>query len=278
MVTLSLLRSRYFLLVVILSALSSAFFITPASAQESCGSIITDADSTPIEDCSNPFGQNTDTIPLTLVIDGQTIVPDATLEITNELTESVKFLDMRFFDEFEFYKHEGSNYIQQDVTPTYQDDDPSEAQWQEALIAYFPPGTDISPFLQASLTGDSDHLTEEQVDLYYDFEDTFLAQYYQPQYPNIPLGMYTVVVLAGEPCLTYYAPRSIFGYLKDFFIKTAHAQCSNEIFISTLTFTLTQATPEPTGASSVLFLPGIQASRFYIAQDGDGVDAGERVW
>jgi pimeloyl-ACP methyl ester carboxylesterase len=55
--------------------------------------------------------------------------------------------------------------------------------------------------------------------------------------------------------------------VRDWLIPTAHAQGFGPPLERTaITFTVSLAEPDPTGASSVLFLPGIQASRLYTTE------------
>jgi pimeloyl-ACP methyl ester carboxylesterase len=73
-------------------------------------------------------------------------------------------------------------------------------------------------------------------------------------------GTYTLVIEEYELILSQ---RSLMERLKHAIVPTAHAQSFLGPYTYVITFTLTELLPEPTGASSVLFLPGIQASRLY---------------
>jgi len=75
-------------------------------------------------------------------------------------------------------------------------------------------------------------------------------------------GTYTLVHTIEDLPQPVYSPSQ---WLKDLLIPTAHAQGFGfePLERTAVTFTIESIEPEPTGASSVLFLPGIQASRLY---------------
>ncbi len=87
----------------------------------------------------------------------------------------------------------------------------------------------------------------------------------------IGVGTYTMLIVDYELILS---KRSLMERLREAILPTTYAQSPGR-YTYAVTFTLTEPLPEPTGASSVLFLPGIQASRLY----KDGVLGTEdQVW
>ncbi len=87
----------------------------------------------------------------------------------------------------------------------------------------------------------------------------------------IGVGTYTMVIKEYELILSQ---KSLLQNLKEIILPVAHAQSPGG-YTYAITFTISEPIPEPVGASSVLFLPGIQASRLY----KDGVIGTEdQVW
>ncbi len=80
---------------------------------------------------------------------------------------------------------------------------------------------------------------------------------------NVEPGKYVLMTeVEGVPVVGYNS--NWLHKIKSFIIPTAHAQFADFAIERVATpFTVVLEEPEPTGASSVLFLPGIQASRLY---------------
>lgn len=90
-------------------------------------------------------------------------------------------------------------------------------------------------------------------------------------------GTYTVVTEVITIGGTGAATPSLFDRVQRWLLPVAHAQIipiTVERFATTFTITYEPPEPEPTGASSVLFLPGIQASRLY----KDGLLGEDQLW
>ncbi|MAZ30106.1 hypothetical protein CL655_02360 [bacterium] len=103
-------------------------------------------------------------------------------------------------------------------------------------------------------------------DLYRHVEDGYIVPEFFGSYTFSATGTYTLVVYEfGEPILGWQQ------WLRDQLIPTAYAA---EGDITAITFTVVESAPEPTGASNVLFLPGIKASRLY----EDGLVGSDRLW
>ena len=102
-------------------------------------------------------------------------------------------------------------------------------------------------------------------------------------------GTYTFLAEALFPSdiQPVFLPTNFLDRLKRVFVPVAYAQSDffspdSEIFART--FTVALADSEPTGASSVLFLPGIQASRLYAGEDivlpgfANNIEKGDKLW
>jgi hypothetical protein len=81
---------------------------------------------------------------------------------------------------------------------------------------------------------------------------------------GLPEGDYVAVYISETIFLIDNHPRTWTDKLKEFFLpKLAHAFYEDYQEVTTVSFTIEYRAAEPAGASSVLFLPGIQASRLY---------------
>jgi pimeloyl-ACP methyl ester carboxylesterase len=76
---------------------------------------------------------------------------------------------------------------------------------------------------------------------------------------RLPAGAYTAVVTHAEITVSDSGRPGWLSWL----VPVAHAYYPSAVEVQVIDFTITEAPPEPQGASSVLFLPGIQASRLY---------------
>jgi len=90
-------------------------------------------------------------------------------------------------------------------------------------------------------------------------------------------GEYVAILIYEEPITVSEAEPLWKRLINTLFLPTvAYAFFPDETEVVAVPFTIEYATPEPTGASSVLFLPGIQASRLYKSSFfGLGED---RIW
>jgi pimeloyl-ACP methyl ester carboxylesterase len=252
-------------------------------AQTPCGNILipadfyyegSEAESTPIENCDNPFEK---THPLTtLLLNNAPIQEGSTYPVEESGINNYGFTGENFFN-----TKEGADYI---VTNTDFAEPTHEAI--AASITEFFGGTsarEIS-YREAYFSGDTySFFQSEEGDLYIDavtgtyvyevyeeMEDYLKTHVQSPRNPLLP-GTYTVVRIdTDEGPSESFNTDNPFKQLFANLISTAHAYYN----VETVTFTL--AVPqEPVGASSVLFLPGIQASRLYT----DGVLGTEnQIW
>ncbi|MFM2339599.1 MAG: hypothetical protein RLZZ360_235 [Candidatus Parcubacteria bacterium] len=96
-------------------------------------------------------------------------------------------------------------------------------------------------------------------------------------YVDLPAGDYVATLaFTEEPIpLGYKNPQHIIKQLASLIIPTAAAFYPDTQEVQAISFTVVDVVPQPQGASSVLFLPGIQASRLYL---GDGNQVFNRVW
>lgn len=235
---------------------------------ESCG-IITgpseiavpdeDIGSVPITNCSNPFNVTEGIAsPFTLSIEGVDVVAgtpavipvggtrDYRIRLTGEMTANIAV--------HAFYRHDGNDYEFVDTEPTR----PSRVEYERFAREFLSDEEDRDFFVDAAVSSDDPVFeTEEQEDLYYEFLD-YVNGEYDSVLPLLEAGTYTLLSRQDYVFLNYRTPLK---RLFDFIIPTAYAEYSVPSIIHTLTFTLQEQAPE--GASSVLFLPGIQASRLY---------------
>lgn len=117
--------------------------------------------------------------------------------------------------------------------------------------------------------GTTEYTREGSYEFYRHEDDDYVYFNTYPDGPKPPVlpGTYTVVHKTFELCLVKDSKKeSILTKIYNFIIPAAHAQfCFGENKTSAITFILIteEIEEEPTGASSVLFLPGIKASRLY---------------
>ena len=132
-----------------------------------------------------------------------------------------------------------------------------------------------------SLEGISPEAFESEVAIYRHNGDDYQVEYLfsGPQYTFTATGTYSVVVTeVGMPVFGAYPWSQLFAHL----IPTAHAFAG---FRTQITIEVIEAVDlEPAGASSVLFLPGIQASRLYAGENievsgfRNDIEQGDRLW
>jgi len=81
---------------------------------------------------------------------------------------------------------------------------------------------------------------------------------------GLPEGDYVAVYISETLTVSDNSLRTWQNKLKDFFLPNiAYAFYEDYQEVTTISFTIEYKTPEPTGASSVLFLPGIMGSKLY---------------
>jgi pimeloyl-ACP methyl ester carboxylesterase len=268
-----------------------------ASAQ-SCGDIISinpysgDTERVAIEDCSDPFAPNQSPPEnLGLMIDGVEVPYDTgQVSIPGEFFRSIFSTDRNQYIE-QLYEKSGDDFVQINLRPP----DIEDLSLEEGLSIveeYYADDSDLEVYRQAFITNDMSILTDEQNMSYSNFLFSGLPQLLQEQYsPQVPTGSYWLVFTEEVLCVSK-APtqKSWLTQAFDHLIPTAHAQFNDRCapgyvpkrFVVELD--ITQESNEPTGASSVLFLPGIQASRLYAGEDivlpgfPNNVERGNKLW
>lgn len=252
--------------------LAGLFFASNAFAQTPCGSIITPGETVAITDCDNPFG-NTDSGTISLRIEGQSVSNGDVVIIPEGGTTNYRYPGGGLIEgpSSVFYLHEGEDYRLIDTEPS-----PLTRPLLRVLADQFF-DEDVNEDLYINfLLGDysSEEDDEWDVGLFIQFAD-YVEANFTPSVPVLLPGEYTFVLTEIVPVLSYFendTSENLFkkelGKFLDFIIPTAHAQYIVPDNVYTLNFTLAVAPPEPTGASSVLFLPGIQASRLYKGAGG----------
>jgi len=255
---------------------------TQASAQ-TCGDIIStnpysgETEQVSIEDCANPFAPNISApSDIDIVIDGIS-VPSGASEVAIP-TEFFRYVDFNFT----LKSGGGFGYYPQLFEKLEEDykeinlrlptrDDITQAEGVALLEEYFSGDPDLPLYRQAYIDDNEASLTVDQETKYRGFIFDFLPERLLAEYgPRVPVGEYWFLFTEQAVCLTKQEQNnSWLGILLALLTPTANAQsgasCAPgyipERFVVQLN--ITQEIAEPEGASSVLFLPGIQASRLY---------------
>ncbi len=84
---------------------------------------------------------------------------------------------------------------------------------------------------------------------------------------SLPPGKYTAAFVYTEPPIINQATPTLLEKVFAFLLPTTHAYYLSFQEIKIVNFEIVEIVPEPTGASSVLFLPGIMGSRLYEESD-----------
>ncbi|QQR64850.1 hypothetical protein IPH92_04825 [Candidatus Kaiserbacteria bacterium] len=256
-------------------------FLTPTlSHAEGCGSIIGprnwfDTDtivSTPIpmENCNNPFDATTNTIsPYVLKINDVLVSDNGTVEVPEGgavkyeiegdslLTTHSSFL----------FLHDGADYRYINTKPSK----PVESDFRKFAQEFFSQDTDIEVYVAAALDLDLVYaMNEDEQTAFWKYWD-YVNQQYVPQTPVLRAGTYTYVIRDYD---IFIVQQNFIQRIFSHLIPTAYAQ--EEPYIFTITFTLVEVLPTPTGISNILFLPGIMGSRLYEESDVCGSSIKER--
>src|SRR3989344_810011 len=230
-----------------------------------CGSIIGLENTTEITSCDNPFEAEAGT-PFEFIVEGIMVNDGETVFVEGSSTNNYLVTNTPFYaGHFEkMYKHDGNDYREVNIEelPITRED------YNRYAIEFFGE-TNASTELYI------DRLMGQPVDTnspdwnrgdYIAFAD-YVEANHVPVRPALEASTYTLVVEENVIYSTQ-ADKTWFDAIREVFIKTAHAQFSHGPRY-VLTFIIAETIPEPTGASSVLFLPGIQASRLYSFEDGE---------
>ncbi len=278
----------------ILALVISPFFLAPTVFAQNlpCGNIINqNGDLEPIEDCNDPFDVTIEpSSTYSLVIEGREYENGAIVEVeggeTNEISASGTPTQMGYG--WDLYRHDGNDYRYIDLSPTGVDDNYIDSYidiffadnerrrlYREILQVKAEGGDTFTYYFNEDNTEKMDTVTGKSI--YDTLEDFYRAAYssFEPEMPMAGVGTYTLVVTEFT---LIQSNNTIWDKVKEYVVPTAHAQFL-ENYRYTITFTLKEATPEPQGASSVLFLPGIMGSRLY--EDADGCNTtgeGQERW
>lgn len=268
--------------------------LSVAQTEPPCGNVITPADfyfegsgeqSDPIQNCANPFERTGDLT--TLRLNNQSVQNNASYVVPTEGTADYSIGEESYFQgsSATYCKHSGQDLIRVNVNYF----EPTRSDIETALRSYFNNNESqvqkyteiyLADYRQPYFYDEDlnqyyyDGIAEDFVWRVYAFAEGHIEQNVITKRPLLLPGTYTVVQIdTDEGANPSYQP-SLIQKIFTTIIPTAHAY----YYVNTVTFTLAGPTPEPTGASSVLFLPGIQASRLYLGEDGVGGSAFERVW
>ena len=270
-----------------LCALLAVFLFVPvffASAQSTCGTItapsgwITPHDlttplvTTAITDCSAPFGQLAAPDPVQAFrIEGNIVSNNGTVTIPNATTINYKIEQAplclcSYYSTL--FRKVGDSYEYVDTKPQ----PATEQDYRDLAIQFFTDPADVEINVTRMMSrnpwaglkyGSVEFI---KIDTFYEY----VQQHYVVKNPPLTLGTY-VLVIKVYPIYPTNAWQKFFDYL----IPTAYAETPNTY---TLTFTLVNTAPAPTGASSVLFLPGIMGSRLYENSSDCGGSGEQERW
>ena len=288
---------RILLPILCLLSVILAFFVFPlnTSAQESCGTITSinpfsgDITTDAIENCADPFESNIVTPEdIDLVIGGVALDSGSdTVQLPQNTFSAVSFNNSfsgagSFGYSLQVYEKQGNNYSEIDFRPPSRYDITIE-EGVIILEEYFSGNPDLELYREAYINDDDLSLNAQQQDVYAEFVYEVLPEILQIQYgPQAPLGRYWFVFTEQVICVGQAVePKSWVATIIHALVPTVHAQfggpCSPgyvpKRFV--IEVEVLQADSEPLGASSVLFLPGIQASRLYKA---GSVGTEDQLW
>ena len=248
---------------------------------QTCGNITTPANlyyegsgeySDPIANCANPFGRTGDLTTFTL--NNQTVTNNTSYTVSASGTSQYGFAGETYNKRTgaDYYLHSANNYIRVNTNfaePTQADleaEIPNFFNGNQQKIDYYSriyqSGDKLSFFLVTTsprvFRTDPFDASRRVIDVYNELEQ-YMRLNAKSARPALLPGTYTVTLVdTDEGPAQSFAPSLIQRVLATI-IPTAHAY----YYVNTVTFTLVGPAPEPVGASSVLFLPGIQASRLY---------------
>lgn len=247
---------------------------------EACGNFNYGSHQQPIEDCDNPFGRTDDLTNLMIgaetAVNGQTYLIEPS-GLTDYGVPGENYFNRSFVD---FYRHEGADYVAISTDFEY----PEREVIEEKIAEYFNNLLPNSDQLEVA------HFITKYTEIYdasykypFFYDSTLRARYFEAQLDQyvqhvyeeleeyvednvtssrialLP-GTYTAVFVdTDEGPVMSYNNQSIWQRIWDNLIPKAYAY----YYVRTVTFTLVDTMPEPEGASSVLFLPGIMGSRLY---------------
>ena len=232
----------------------------------------------PVSDCANPFGMLLPGVsPTTFYVDGKQVVDGEVVEVPGGVTSKYQINYDYTSPEVRYsaimFKHVGANYdyFSVEELPV------TEAEYRALATEFFTDPVDIDNAVTRMM---SPHPWEgleygsvefNKVDDFYDYVHINL----QPKFPPLGVGTYTLVFKVSHVFLQGFLDTLLQRFAQ-VFLPIAYAAEPNTYKI---TFTIKAPTPEPTGASSVLFLPGIMGSRLY--EDADGCNTsgeGQQRW
>ncbi len=270
---------RVFILATLLVA--SLFITHTVQASEACGNIIEPEDideidssiiSTPIADCADPFLVTDPVSPYQLVINGKLYTNNAIVVLPSGETNDISVSGTPSLTGYnlKLYKHDGADFK---FVPIYASDT-TRSDYATYAESYFPNQSDRDFYMEVwDVMNEFNQADEyfydsegnEKVDAetgqfisdrYFNFVDS-----YEKSNPMIDEGTYTLLI---TEFLLFQTQNTVLQRFARLLIPIAHAQSNDSSdYRYTITFTITKEAPVPQGASSVLFLPGIQASRLY---------------
>ncbi len=214
-----------------------------------------------IENCSNPFGLES-IGGAEINVAGVLLSHNQTVTIEGEETDRYyPHNTPSSFSRERIFRHEPNGYIE--VNSEYHQF--TEEDYWVAGEAFFGSREAADQYVRMEIGEDVD--TEAPTwnwDVYTNFFDFYTAMYKGWRSP-LSVGTYTAVFY--ESAGSSMAPEDDFiDNIINWLVPTAYAQFYSEFPYTTITFTIANPV-EPTGPSSVLFLPGIMGSNLYEESD-----------
>jgi pimeloyl-ACP methyl ester carboxylesterase len=271
---------KHVLFVLALTVLCAPFFLV--QAQVPCGNIIAPSGwgdgyvepdavyvNQSITDCSSPFGLLKDSVsPNTLDITGTRITDGSTIIIDTDGTKEYEII-YNFPNDTTYYvralfRHEATDYRYVRTEPVT----PTEQEYRIMAAVVFDTQADIDTYVARIMTDDpwggleSGTPEYEAMDTFYDYVTANFNTN-----PHLALGTYTLVFKEYMDSGGISLYQRVSDYFVNLFMPTAYAQSPTDPNTYTITFTLANPAPGPVGASSVLFLPGIQASELEMKRE-----------
>ncbi|OGG65422.1 hypothetical protein A2Z56_03915 [Candidatus Kaiserbacteria bacterium RIFCSPHIGHO2_12_45_16] len=264
--------TRYFLVATVITFSCFSFITTVLAQTTPCGQIIYFDHSEPIADCEDPFAVLTPGQEKVVIMNEEVTEGETVYTTSAGVEYYYPVISRNDFYRDVYFRHENGNLVE--VDSEYREI--TLEDYRRVGLEYFGDATTAEPYAQFQMGEDID--TDSPTwdwDAYDAYNDLCQARFEGWRTPLTP-GTYTAVFqlvavsVYNNPANSESWSQKMWSYI----IPTAHAQFANSSY-GTVTFTIAEEVVEPTGASSVLFLPGIQASRLYT----DGIPGTEnQAW
>lgn len=248
---------RLSILAVLLAALFSA---TTTFAQElPCGEIVYFDRREAITDCNDPFAVFTPGQEKLVIMNEEVMEGDTVYTAAAGAEYYYPIISRGDFYKEVYFRHESGNLVE--VDSEYREI--TLEDYQRVGLEYFGDAVVAEPYAQYQMGGDVDTDSPSWDWDAYDAYNSLCQERFRGWRTVLTPGTYTAVFTIAFA--TQNTPANRGSWLQkiwSYVTPTAYAQFGNNAY-GTVTFSIAEQVVEPEGASSVLFLPGIQASRLY---------------